>query len=200
MQKRKHPYSHYLWLLPVFIITIMYLFVTSSCSDSRSKSMTTGPTCVTLTAKQINDMWVTPGYTRSGSANQVTWLKLYTSYGGPGSNFAVNINGMKTDLSQAPDSKIDMAAGTGCDVTLPADIAIGSNSIDVSALDIFEADGSLKKNINYVKFTPQAFAENKSFMNYTVEVIYSTGSQAKGITLPCPPCVYCRPPCDTITN
>lgn len=198
MQKRKHFPGRHVWLWPLLILSAAGFLWISSCTSGTTKATITGPSCVTLTSKQINDMWVTPGYTKPGNTNQVTWLKIYTGYSGPGTNFSANVNGMKSDNSQAPDSKIDMAAGTGCTVTLPADLAIGSNTIDLAALDILEKDGTLKKTLDYVKFTPQPFPANKTFLNYTVEVVYTTGAVAKGETLPCPPCIYCRPPCDTI--
>jgi hypothetical protein len=156
------------------------------------------PTCVTLTKDQIQKGWVDPGYTKPGATDKITWLKLYTSYGGPGTNFSANVHGMESDNTEPAGSKLDLNTGTGCTVSFPADMAIGSNSIDISTLDIFNADGSVKKELEYVKFTPQAFPSDKMFLNYTVEVVYTTGTQQKGGSLPCPPCIYCRPPCDSL--
>jgi hypothetical protein len=199
MQKRKVFSPFFLRLLPLLAIGAAFLFVLNSCINDDPKVTSTGPTCVTLTAKQINDIWVTPGYTKPGSTNQITWLQIYTSYAGSGTNFEANVHGMKADNTETPDSKIDMAAGTSCTVSLP-NLAYSSNIIDVSKLDIFEADGTVKKGLSYVKFTPRVFSSDKTFLSYNAEVVYSSGAQAKGETLPCPPCIYCRPPCDTIVN
>jgi hypothetical protein len=185
-------------LPPLIVLVISCLGILASCVDPKTKATITGPTCVTLTKDQIQKGWIDPGYTKPGATDKITWLKLYTSYGGPETNFSANVHGMETDNTEPAGSKLDLNTGTDCNVKLPDDLAIGSNSIDISTLDIFNADGTVKKELEYVKFTPQLFPSNRTFMNYAVEVVYTTGAQQKGGTLPCPPCIYCRPPCDSL--
>jgi hypothetical protein len=169
-----------------------------SCSDNKKKepAAALGPSCVTLTSSQINDAWVTPGYTTPGNRNLIKWVRVYTTWNGmAGSDFRVTVTGIRADFTEIAGSSIPLTSGAACAVSLPANISVGKNSFLLTSLDILEANGTLKSDFNFVKLAPQAWPDNTNYMNYSVDVVSGGGTVAKGGSLPCPPCIYCQPPC-----
>jgi hypothetical protein len=189
-------------LLLVFFLSGGLLFGMLSCKDPKNTPIAAGPSCVTVSNTKIKNAWVTSGYTTPGNRDYIVWLKFLTSYGGPGTDFVVRVRGLRADYSEVSGSDILLSPGTDCLVTLPNDIAIGYNSIKLEDLGILQNDGSLKTDFNYLKLTPQRFPENPYFMNYSLDAVFGGSTSAGKSTLPCPPCVYCRPPCppDSLTD
>ncbi len=156
------------------------------------------PSCMKMTSKDIQANWVDKGFTKPGSADLIYYVQVYTGYMGPGSDFKVTVQGLRKDYTAVAGSEFELSADSACLVAFPADVAIGSNSTELSVLNILEADGKLKTAFKKVTLTPQKDPKNTQFLNYTIDVYSTGGPGAPGlVTLPCPPCYYCRPPCDT---
>lgn len=185
---------------------ILLTFLPSCKEQEKAKADFTGrPTCMKLTKAQLQD-WVRDEYTKPGNPDYIETLILYTGFPGPGSDFQLNVRGLKKDDTEVPGSRLDLdSTNDNCTPKLPAYYSIGSNSIARSELGIFDATGKLEKNFSYLQLRPNVFtdtATKTNFLIYDITVVNSDGSTrplAKG-TLPCPPCVYCRPPCDTILS
>jgi len=182
-----------IWILLSPVIVIAFLLSISSCTNKDEKA-DFGTSCVTLSSQEIQDYWVDKGYTTPGATDLIEALEFTTIYDRFTGSLNVYVRGIKSDDNPVSGSDIDLYTSTSC--TMPPDIAIGTNFLDISQLDILNKEGKLR-NFNYIRFTPQAFPENRSFMNFSVAVVSGTGTEEKGGTLPCPPCEYCRPPCPT---
>lgn len=184
------------------IVTFIILSICiASCVGKNDKKATTlgPPSCMTLTHSAIQTNWVDKGFTDPQSANYIYYLQFYTSYMGPGTDFKVTVRGLKKDNTEISGSEIELSPGASCLVAFPGDVAIGTNSTELGKLNILEADGKLKAQFDLIKLTPQKDPGHTEFMNFTVEVKSKDGStQESAVTLPCPPCYYCRPPCDSI--
>lgn len=185
----------------VSILTIIAfsIYLGSCVGKSDKQAKTLGPpSCVTLTNSDIQTNWVDKGFTDPLSANYIYYLQFYTSYMGPGTDFKVIVRGLKKDYTEIAGSEIELSPGTACLVAFPGDVAIGTNSTELGTLNILETDGKLKPQFGNIILTPQKDPKNPEFLNFTVEVKSKDGStEQSAVTLPCPPCYYCRPPCDT---
>jgi len=184
------------------IAIIMAIAILSSCKDQKSStaSFTGRPTCMKLTKAQLQD-WVRDEYTKPGDTDYIETMIFYTGYAGPGSDFQLNVRGLKTNDTEVTGSRLDLdSTNDNCTPNLPDYISIGSNSITRSELGIFDATGKLEKNFSYLQLKPNVYtdpATKTQYLIYDVTVVNSDGSTrplAKG-TLPCPPCPYCVPKC-----
>ncbi len=183
----------------ILTIITLSIYIGSCVGKSDKQAKTFGPpSCVTLTHTDIQTNWVDKGFTDPLSANYIYYLQFYTSYLGPGTDFKVVVRGLKNDYTEITGSEIELSPGATCLVAFPGDVAIGTNSTELGTLNILEADGKLKSQFDFIKLTPQKDPKHTEFMNFTVEVKSKDGSTEQSkVTLPCPPCYYCRPPCDT---
>ncbi len=184
------------------VILLGILFVSLySCvgkSDKQSSTAFGPPSCMKLTAKEIQANWVDKGFTDPVSVNLIYYIQIYTAYQGPGSDFKVNVQGLRKDYTPVQGSEFDLGPDAACLVSFPTDVAIGSNSMTLSSLNILEADGKLKPTFEKLQLTPQKDPKNPDFLNFTIMAYSSEGTTAPGgETLPCPPCYNCRPPCDS---
>lgn len=186
----------------IAVVVFASLAILSSCKDQKkAKADFTGkPTCMKLTKAQLQD-WVRDEYTKPGDTDYIETMIFYTGYAGPGSDFHLNVRGLKTDNKEVPESRLDLdSTNDNCIASLPDYISISSNSLNRSDLGIFDATGKLDKNFAYLQLKPNVFtdpASKSQYLIYDVTVVNSDGSTrplAKG-TLPCPPCPYCRPYC-----
>lgn len=188
----------------IWVATLVFalLSVLSSCKDQKKfKADFTGrPTCMKLTKAQLQD-WVSNDYTKPGDTDYIETMIFYTGFAGPGSEFQLNVRGLKTDDQEVPDSRLDLdSTNDNCTPNLPDYISIGSNSLKRSDLGIFDASGKIAKNFSYLQLKPNVFTDPSTktqYLVYDVTVVNSDGSTrplAKG-TLPCPPCPYCVPKC-----
>lgn len=180
---------------------ILLTFLPSCKEQGKAKADFTGkPTCMKLTKAQLQD-WVRDDYTKPGNTDYIETMIFYTGDAGPGSDFTLNVRGLKTDEKEVPGSRLDLdSTNDNCTVNLPYPYSIGSNSIKRSDLGIFDATGKLEKNFAYLQLKPNVYtdpATKTQYLIYDVTVVNEDGSTrplAKG-TLPCPPCPYCVPKC-----
>lgn len=192
---RRLGYSASVILLGLFIIS---LYSCVGKSDKQPAAAFGPPSCMKLTAKEIQTHWVDKGFTDPASADLIHYIQIYTAYLGPGSDFKVSVLGLRKDYTPVTGSEFDLGPDASCLVTFPADVAIGSNSTVLSSLNILEADGKLKPTFDKLQLTPQKDPKHPDFMNFALMVYSAEGTAAPSEgTLPCPPCYNCRPPCDT---
>ena len=194
MQTSHLSFKKSIWGSLSLLLALVSLLSISSCNGGKEKEEDFGPSCVTMQKSKIQNVWVEQNFTQPGGADLIVWLKFGTSYGGAGTNFMVNVQGLRADYSEIAGSTFNLSTGATCLATLPPNIAIGSNSILLSDLDILESNGTLKSDFNYVKLTPQAYPRDTDFMNFTVDVIAGGITLERPETRPCPPCQYCKPP------
>ncbi len=182
----------------MLLFLIVSLFSCVGKTDKQPAHTLGPPSCMKISSKDIQTYWVDKGFTAPGSADLIFYVQVYTGYMGPGSDFKVSVQGLRKDYTPVAGSAFELSADLACLVAFPADVAIGSNSTELMGLNILEADGKLKPAFEKVTLTPQKDPKNPEFLNFSMAV-YSTGgaSAPSGETLPCPPCYYCRPPCDT---
>jgi hypothetical protein len=181
-------------MLGITLISFIFL----SCNTKKTSTGDVETSCVTLSSDQIQEAWVDPGYTNPGSDNLVSYVDFQATLDQASGKLSVNAQGYKAD-NTAIGSLITLSIGSNCPTDLPP-VQVGKNTIDMSKLNILEADGKLR-NFNYVKLTPKVYEEaGNKYLSFSIEVVDDGVSSERPSSLPCPPCIYCRPPCDTLID
>src|SRR5690348_15164820 len=118
-------------LLVLFTLGAFYL---SSCKDKKKEDVETS--CLTLSSTQIQDAWVTPGYTNPGSDNVINYINLQATLDTSSGVIAVTAQGYKMD-NTAIGNPVNLKVGTNCPTDLPS-VLVGKNLVDMSKLNILE--------------------------------------------------------------
>jgi hypothetical protein len=169
-----------------------------SCKGKETKTGDVETACVTLTSTQVKEAWVDPGYTNPASDNLVSYIDFQATLDEATGKLTVNAQGFKAD-NTAVGSLINLNTGTNCPTNLPA-VEVGKNLVDMSKLNILEPDGKLK-TFSYIQLTPTVYEDGgKKYLSFSIEVVEEGGTTQRPPSLPCPPCIYCRPPCDTLID
>jgi hypothetical protein len=198
MQTSQFSFKKSIWLMPLAII-VFFLLGISACNgkkDKKNEKENLSPSCMTLTRDQINKYWV-PTYTNPSNPekNLISILKFYSAYNHESGSFTVNVQAFNKFNTSLGDP-IDLSPGVACGVKLPSLVQGRSNDIDLSALNILKADGTLVDNFDQIILTP-GFVEINGFdfLKYDLAIVIGGTSTPGPPPLPCPPCVNCKPAC-----
>jgi len=183
------------WLLPL-VIAVCSMLIISSCGKQEEKAP--DGTCITLSRAKINNAWGKPGHLKD-----ISYLTFITSYNPVNHKFEVSVQAYKADYSAIGDL-VKLAVGKSCPTNLPP-ILIGVNNQDFLALNIVDTTTTpwKLKDFTYIDFTP--VVDKLSCGTYNLNLLkYKTSVEGGGegipkidiITLPCPPCINCRPVCE----
>lgn len=191
MQTIQFSFKKSYWGSVVFLLPLTLLLIFSSCKGKKESFAGMDVSCAVLLQQKMKDAWETPGYFKS-----IDYFTFYSSYNRGTGNFSVGVQAFKKDYSKI-GGYIDLTTGTGCNVNLPNGVAIGENNISLTNLNILKADGTLQ-DFDYMKLIPKVCPENDAFMCFDVDLVTGGVGGEMRVTLPCPPCIYCKPPCVTM--
>jgi hypothetical protein len=152
-------------------------------------------TCFTLTKKQIQDEWITPGYTsNSDPKKNINYIQFFTSVVPRTNNFDINIQAY--DTTGAPlGNLIKLGTGQGCPINLPT-VLIGRNFLDFKRLNILKDPTTIADYFQRIVFTPAIFQKDGfDLLQFKTTAFYENTTMGLEGALPCPPCINCRPPC-----
>jgi len=195
------------YALPFIALLLLVTILYSSCADdSKAPLAADAPekkefkmNCVRLNRSQMQ-AWVDSGWTRPGAAGKINTL-LLQFYSADAAGIASNMQLTSYPGSSVTDFKTSgnalLAIDTSCKAkTFSGKVILANNQISFDALEVFNADGTLKE-FDYIRFTPQSFSQMSEYITFNAEVIISGAveSDLGGPTRPCPP-VCCPPDCD----
>ena len=192
--------SYSRWLLPLLAMIIAIAIIPSCKNDDKKKDPSIAApeadvTCFTLTKKQIQDEWVTPGYTsNSDPKKNINYIQFFTSVVPRTNNFDINIQAYDTS-GNALGNLIKLGTGQGCPVNLPT-VLIGRNFIDFNKLNILKNPTTIADYFQRIVFTPAIYQRDGfDLLQFKATAFYENTTMGLDGALPCPPCINCRPPC-----
>jgi hypothetical protein len=204
MQPQKLTIAKSFWLLLV-ALGALFIIVGNSCADKDKKQIEAempvakisgmDVTCVELPRTAIVTEWANPGL-----LSKISYVDFFTSYDWLTGSFSVKAQAYDAGNNRV-GNPISLSPGSNCSSKLPS-LGIGENIINMSDLGIVDLQGQLinfeKILLNPRKFVPIDPSIFGDYLQYEVNVITSQGPGPDKVTLPCPPCQYCKPPnCDT---
>ncbi len=189
-------------LLPVAIVFLSLLGV-SSCNENKKKTDAqatladgVNPTCMTLIRTRINN-WI-PQYTKPNNpeVNKISVIKFYPTYNPVTGSYDITARAYNMNNASL-GSSLSLSAGVACGVNLPQLLLGQSYDVSLNDLQIINnADGNLVTDFDKIILTPDVYYDNGlNFLKFKIGVKIGDVIQARPDVLPCPPCVYCKPPC-----
>lgn len=193
--------------LPIIALLLTQSILFISCNDDTKVADGQGApekkefsmNCITLTKAQLQ-VWVDSGWTKPENPGRIKTL-LLQFYSADAGSMNTNMQLTAYPGTSATDVKISgntlLATDSTCKpVKFSGRVILANNLAELDSLKVFNADGTLK-DFDFVRFTPQTFGQNSSYITFNAAVIKSgvAESDINGPTRPCPP--YCCPPkCD----
>ncbi|MBL7730527.1 MAG: hypothetical protein JNM88_05065 [Chitinophagaceae bacterium] len=197
--KENTPVSMKRLLAKLFLFfAVALLLTTSSCNndDSGGGDAEIKVNCVKLTKDQVQK-WVSAGWTNPADSNRIKDIVLQFYFdGNMGEDAKLKLVGYP---GQSADQvivagKTVLDADTSCQATvISGETIFSDNMISLKALDILDEQGQLK-DFDYIRFTPERYPADRTYINYKVEVVIKGVPKAvEGDgTWPCPP--HCPDP------
>ncbi|HUR66920.1 MAG TPA: hypothetical protein VMZ03_11290 [Chitinophagaceae bacterium] len=196
-----------LLLVPAMLSVVYFLGITS-CNSKKEKGTEEGTelkvssdaSCLILTASQLNTWF--PKYTRptNPEKDKIVVLKFYASIV-PGTDaLQVVVRGFNY-LDAPVASSLTLGTGVYCAVVLPPYLIGQSFDVTLSDLNIIDqATGKLVDGFNQMILRPAVFKDGgvgADLLKFDAEIYVANAPVQEAYILPCPPCQFCRPKCDT---
>lgn len=203
MQLIQFPFKKSIWLLLPLAITILTLFSISSCKekkflDDELKSMTVHS--VILTRDAITETWET-----NSELEKIDHFTFYSSYDYEAKEFKVFVQANDIDNKQI--GKIKKLEEKNSSDTTISFVGLGRNNIKMANLKIYTPGSPGKlEDFKNIRLTPEVYikkadnsnkADNSEYLAFRITVTSDTAPprEVDEKALPCPPCMYCLPPC-----
>lgn len=183
MQTDQFPFKKSIWLL---LLPVFSFLIITSCKEKAPDG-----TCISLSKSKIKKAWVTPGH-----MNSISYFKLITFYNPINNDIKVSAQAY-TSAYQPIGDLVKLTTGKKCD-TLPA-LLVGVNFIYKDSMNIIDSSGNLK-DFEYIQFTPGVYyyqcdsTRKIRILNFGTKVMKDATTVNALSTLPCPPCINCKPP------
>lgn len=179
----------------ISLALIVTLFWVCNAGDKKKEGEETAPpfkmNCVILTRAQVQ-AWVDSGWTNPANSNRIKkiLLQFYTAdAASAGSNMQIVSFPGKSMTQVQGGGKSILAIDTTCVAkTLSGPTAFANNWVDLDALKIIKADGTLE-TFDFVRFKPST--TYTPYISFTIEIVRTgvTELLPGNGTWPCPP--YC---------
>jgi len=159
----------------------------SSCKEKPPKG-----SCISLSKSKIEKAW--GDYIRRGEIDYLSFITFYNPL-----NHEINVSVQafkkidKTSYQQIGPF-VKLLSESGCADLLPK-VKVGENIATLDDLEMLKEPGVLK-DFAYLALKP--YSDSGGHLTYTSRLVDKKDKvllASFGGTLPCPPCVNCRPPC-----
>jgi hypothetical protein len=166
--------------------------------------MELGAECMVLSKSMVESKW-TRNYTnpQNPTDNRLSVIKFFPSVYPGGIN--VGVQGYN-NTDQTLGSFFSLKAGYACSTNLPP-VSIGTSyDIDLTTLNFIDmSTGAVVPGFNKIVLYPDTeMIEGSNYLVFNASVYIGDADPATHRILPCPPCIFCKPRCDTsiqkITN
>lgn len=174
------------------------LFLITSCNSDDGGDDKKPKGCLILKKNKLKS-WVKEGWTKPGDANFITTLLLKVKE--EETNFDVTVQALKGkngSLEVIKGSKLEFdMSSEKC--KMDGEFLIGRHYIDFDSLHLTNSAGELE-DFDFIRLVPEMYLERESYLSFRLEVVKVDDSNKEKIillkvSLPCPPCPYCKPPC-----
>jgi hypothetical protein len=187
MQTIQFSFKKSIWLLLLVVAAFLFLSI-SSCNENNEKPPK--GSCISLSKSKIEKAW--GDYIKQGKIDYLSFITFYNPL-----NHEINVS---VQAFKKIDEKhyqpigpfVKLLSESGCADLLPK-VRVGENIATPIDLEIL-IDSVHLKDFAYLALTPYSKEGNLAYNTKVIDKNYKVLS-ATGGTLPCPPCVNCRPAC-----
>jgi len=181
MQTNQFSSKKSIWLVLLVVSAFSFLAI-SSCKEEKPPK----GSCISLSKSKIEKAW--GDYIRQGKIDYLSFITFYNPI-----NHEINVSVQAFDSSYKPIGPfVKLLSESDCADSLPK-LRVGENIATLADLEIL-IDSVHLKDFAYLALTPYSKEGNLAYKTRVVDKNEKVLS-ATGGTLPCPPCINCRPPC-----
>jgi len=194
MQLQQSKYLYYTIQLIIFNLLLISFY---SCKDKKDNGSENNlsASCIILTNSKLSKNWI-PRYTKPTNPDdeKIKVIKLFSVENGKG-GYDVTARAYNAKDNQI-GKEIKLTEGIACEFDLPPLVKGKSNDLDLNDLKIINEDGSLIENFEKIILTPMVYKYGEfQFLQYQVQIEIGDRINEGRSSLPCPPCINCKPPC-----
>jgi hypothetical protein len=172
----------------LFIVATAFVLSLPSCKETKPPK----GLCISLSRSKIDKAW--SGYIKNGEIDYLTFITFYNSIT---HEMTVSVQAFKKNHNPIGPF-VKLYTEEGCADLLPK-VAVGENTASLSELNILSENGKEFKDFGYLVLTPYSYSGYLAFKTKVVDKNTSLlGLMSE--TLPCPPCINCRPPCPALCS
>jgi hypothetical protein len=166
----------------------------SSCNDNKKEDVAAG-VCLTLTKAQLDSWFPTYSEPTSLPANQIMYVKFYPVWNANTNSYDVTARGLNQSGNQlGSDLMLNSKADCG------TQLQIRSYEYSMVELNLLNSSGDLLNGFEELILNPTTWVTDPAVLQLNVSVKINGATLSRGEILPCPPCVNCRPPCDSTAD
>jgi hypothetical protein len=187
MQQNQRQSKRAFWII-LILLSVFSVFSISSCEKKPPKGL-----CISLSKSKIDKAW--SSYIKNGEIDYLTFITFYNSIT---HEMIVSVQAFKKNHNPIGPS-VKLYTEEGCADLLPK-VAVGENTASLKELDILSENGKEFKDFGYLVLTPYSYEGYLAFKTRVVDKNNKALSITLESTLPCPPCINCRPPCPTLCS